>query len=315
MSSVKQEEVLNDIAKRPCFSVLVDESSDIHNRKYMAVAVKYVKEGVSKISFVEGKQINDGKADTIFSELIPVIENCGDFKKMCSFTSDGGSAMVGKYEGVVAKSSCTRTSTLVTVQNVLCAAKGTTIKRAGFTRWLSHGNELNSIRKNYAAILTDLENAVASGEGASVTTGPTASGLLKNYKDFDFFYMIHFIWDVLDVLDKLDLLFQKSEIDIKSIQINVEGTIFSLKKLKKKPGGTFCRSIEDRARQLGINAPTEAGNGSFPKHAKNFLPYLIKKFGRASGKSIYNYLIRKLLLYHILAEFSLTIQLLRLSSS
>lgn len=103
MSSVKKEDLIDEINESPSFAILTDESSDINNRKHLAVAVKYMKEGASKICFVDDKQIGDGKAETIFSQITPIVEECGGFEKMASFTSDRGSAMVGKHEGVATK--------------------------------------------------------------------------------------------------------------------------------------------------------------------------------------------------------------------
>lgn len=170
-----------------------------------------------------------------------------------------------------------RTNSLVNSQNLFgdAKSKGTTIKRAGFTRWLSHGNAVNSIRKNYQAILNDLENAVAVGE-SSTLTGPTATGLLKHFQNYDFFSIIHFMCDVLNVLDHLNLWLQQNYADLSLIQIKVQGTIHDLKKLQKKPGGPFCKKLEERARQLSINAPVGDTNTSYEKDARSFLTFLIE---------------------------------------
>ncbi|KAG8178612.1 hypothetical protein JTE90_014203 [Oedothorax gibbosus] len=156
---------------------------------------------------------------------------------MSGFTSDGASAMMGKYEGVATKvkekkqkiitfnclnhgialaakktfegltrfvkldelltstykyykKSSTRTNNLVNVQTIFRKGLNTTIKRVGFTRCLSYSNAINSVRVNYEAILSDLENAVVVGE-SSALCGPTASGLLKHLKSYEFFQHYH----------------------------------------------------------------------------------------------------------------------------
>lgn len=48
----KEEEILDDIKKSPCFSIMVDETSDVNNRKHMAVGVKYLKDGKNNTSFL-----------------------------------------------------------------------------------------------------------------------------------------------------------------------------------------------------------------------------------------------------------------------
>lgn len=64
MSLVKEKEIV-DIKKGPCFSIMVDETSDINNRKPMAVGVKYLKDSKNKISFIHDSELDDGKAETI----------------------------------------------------------------------------------------------------------------------------------------------------------------------------------------------------------------------------------------------------------
>ncbi|KAG8180559.1 hypothetical protein JTE90_018179 [Oedothorax gibbosus] len=103
MASVKREEILQEINSSPCFSVLSDETSDLNNRKHMAVAVKYINKGAPKMAFVQDKQLPDGKAETIYRELIPIIDTCGSVEKLYSFTSDGAGAMIGVREGVASK--------------------------------------------------------------------------------------------------------------------------------------------------------------------------------------------------------------------
>lgn len=103
MADTQEENLREDITKSSCFSILADETSDTSNRKHMAVAVKYLKNGSPKVSFIKDIHLSDGKSDTIFSELVPAIEECGGFEKMSDFTSDGASAMVGSKEGVATK--------------------------------------------------------------------------------------------------------------------------------------------------------------------------------------------------------------------
>ncbi|XP_015930201.2 zinc finger protein 862 [Parasteatoda tepidariorum] len=320
MASVKEKELLDDINKSPCFSVLADETSDLNNRKHMAMAVSYLKEGEEKTSFVKNTMIPDGKAETIFTEISQVVDDCGGIHKMSAFVSDGASAMVGKNDGVVAKlkrsnakiipincmnhrlalatkdsfeatrrflkvdevltstykyykQSSARTNSLVNAQNLFTKEKGKTIKRVGFTRWLSHNEALNSIRCNYEAILADLENA-AVAKGNPNLSGPDPNSLLKIYKQYEFFQAIHFLCDALSVITNLNLHLQRKDSDLSSIEANVQNTLAEIKKLKKRPGGTYCKKLEERARQLKIIAPIGATDGSFEADARVFLDLL-----------------------------------------
>lgn len=101
MAKTKEEEILENTNSSPCFSVLTDKTSDITYRKHMAVLVKYMKDDKLKVSFDKYCNLSDGKSETIYSELLPIIE--GGFKKMSGFTSDGAKAMIGVNEGVATK--------------------------------------------------------------------------------------------------------------------------------------------------------------------------------------------------------------------
>lgn len=158
-------------------------------------------------------------------------------------------------------------------QSVFGKGEGTTLKRVGYTRWLSHSNAINSIRINYKSILIDLENTVAEGESARIS-GPSANGLLKIFKSAQFFKLIHFMCDVLAVLTNLNLIFQKKDVDLSAIEPNFENTLSQLKKLKHKPGGTFCKKLDKEAGKLGIEFPFDDDN-EYNKDVRLFIDYLI----------------------------------------
>lgn len=173
------------------------------------------------------------------------------------------------------KNSSVRASSLVEVQKILNKAKGTTIKRSGFTRWLSPENAMNSIRKNFHAIIVDLENAAVNGSSSS-GSGPTAADLLKHVKTFNFYRLIHFMCDVLAIISKLTLTFEKRDLDISRVEDKVIATLDALKKLKRKPGGLHCRNLEENARKIGITAPICNKDSIFASTASDFIDTLIK---------------------------------------
>lgn len=161
------------------------------------------------------------------------------------------------------------------MQKILNKAKGTAIKRAGFTRWLSHENAMNSIRKNFHAIIVDLENAAVNGSGSS-GSGPTAADLLKHVKNFNFFRLIHFMCDVLAIISKLTLTFEKQDLDISLVEDKVIATLDALKKLKRKPGGLHCKNLEENACKIGITAPIYSEDSNFASTARDFIDTLIQ---------------------------------------
>ncbi|XP_063806071.1 zinc finger protein 862-like [Pseudophryne corroboree] len=325
MASVQREKVILSLQKSPSFSVMSDETTDVSNRKHLATAAKYIKDGEVSVSFINDTEIPDGKSETIFNALSQTIEDCGGFEKLVGFGSDGASSMVGHRDGVAAKLkaknnkiisihchnhrlalatkntfeslnpflkmdevltsiykyykySSVRSKTLEEIQRVFTKCKGTKIKKASHTRWLSHENAINSIRINYHSIIVDLENAVVTGQSRTTSgvSGPTAEGLLKHLKNFHFFQLIHFLCDVLSLLSKLVLIFERRDIDLSTIHSNVSITLGALKNLKRKPGGQFCRNLENAARKIGIQAPIAAENCKFEEDARCFLDLLVQ---------------------------------------
>lgn len=324
MATVQNNEILTNVNISPSYSLLIDETTDINNRKHLAIAAKYLKDGKTQISFIKDLEILDGKADTIFSALETEIEKCGGIGKMSGFGSDGASVMIGHKDGVASKlkrknnkiisihchnhrlalatkdtfesinslarmdetltglykyykNSAVRSSSLREIQNILSTAKGTKIKKAAHTRWLSHENALNSIRVNMEALILDLENATVAKQAKVIQgiSGPTAEGLLKIIKRFDFFVMIHFLCDVLAVISKLTLTFERRDIALAVVESQVASTISALERLKRKPGGAHCRNIEKRAREIGIIV-TEEEQKKFELNAKLFIDTLTK---------------------------------------
>ena len=61
----------------------------------LANAVKYIKDGENRISFIKHVEITDRKADTMYSALSNEIQKCGEAENLSGFGSDGASVMIG----------------------------------------------------------------------------------------------------------------------------------------------------------------------------------------------------------------------------
>lgn len=72
----------------------------------------------------------------------------------------------------------------------------------------------------------------------------------------------------------MNLKLQRKDTDLGSLESNIQSTLAELRKLMKKPGGAYCKKIEERARQLNIVAPIGGNNDSFVKDARAFLDVL-----------------------------------------
>lgn len=89
MAEDKEGTIIWERNESPYFSVSTDERSDINNRQHMAVAIKHLKGATLNVAFLKDCHIKDEKAETIHSQLVPIIETCGNFEKLSDFTSDG----------------------------------------------------------------------------------------------------------------------------------------------------------------------------------------------------------------------------------
>ncbi|XP_052242375.1 zinc finger protein 862-like [Dreissena polymorpha] len=128
-----------------------------------------------------------------------------------------------------------------------------TVKKAVHTRWLSHENAVQSIRKLYEPICMDLENAISSGRDKKLGDhfGASASVLLKLMKKYDKLYYIHLLCDICTVLARLTLLFERADVDLSSVQPQLESTVVNLQRMKTR-AGPFLSKVSSVAEKLGI---------------------------------------------------------------
>ena len=99
--SVITDSLVSDINRSPCFTLMLDESTDICIEKRLSICVRYVKLGVAITKFLINVPLKDGCAHTI---VAAVAKQCGklgiDLTKMTSLATDGASVMMGRKSGV-----------------------------------------------------------------------------------------------------------------------------------------------------------------------------------------------------------------------
>lgn len=96
----------SEIRDAPCFSLIVDESTDISVTKNLIFYVRYWADDRLQTRFLANVALPDGRADaeTIFNAILKRF-NAADLSidKMIGFGSDGASVMVGDTSGVAAR--------------------------------------------------------------------------------------------------------------------------------------------------------------------------------------------------------------------
>ncbi|XP_062585165.1 zinc finger protein 862-like [Saccostrea cucullata] len=155
--------------------------------------------------------------------------------------------------------STVRSESLQAIQNLMRETgelenqNNITVKRAVHTRWLSHEAAVQTVRKLYAPILTDLENAVASGRDKVIRDGKgtPASSLLKMLKNYDKLYFIHLLCDICTSLASLTRTFEREDVDLSIIESRVTATLSTLRKMKERDP-PFTSKVPSVAQSLGI---------------------------------------------------------------
>ncbi|XP_060598671.1 E3 SUMO-protein ligase KIAA1586-like [Ruditapes philippinarum] len=138
-----------------------------------------------------------------------------------------------------------RTASLGKLQKLLDDSGNKKIKQAAHTRWLSHLDAVSSLRDSYSAVISDLENAVESGnDKVRLGSGPSANGLAKKLKTYESVHIVHFLCDALKPLTTLALTFERNDIDLSLVKPRMESTISSLKKLKQSEGLSTKRAAK-----------------------------------------------------------------------
>ena len=91
-----------DIQHSPFIAILADESIDIAIFKKLDIYVRLVKNGEPAVRFVGNRNVVDGRAETIYNELVDFIRgknlDCGT--QLVGLGSDGAAVMMGRHSGV-----------------------------------------------------------------------------------------------------------------------------------------------------------------------------------------------------------------------
>lgn len=89
-----------------CYSLIVDESTDVGTTKFLGVVVKYLSRSKDKIvsTFLKLQEIDHGDADSIVAAIRTVLIEFGlDIQRMVGLGTDNANVMVGHIGGVYTK--------------------------------------------------------------------------------------------------------------------------------------------------------------------------------------------------------------------
>ena len=146
--------------------------------------------------------------------------------------------------------SATRMSQLHMMQKVV-ADHSIAMHQMFSMRWLSFHGAIDALRKSYVPLVEALAEREEGG------CAP-ARGLLREIKQGQFVYAVHFLTDALAILNKLSLCFKKSNLNIADIGPLVTSARQSLQSLKTAPG-SHLQSLMDRYDDVAEEYRLETG--------------------------------------------------------
>ena len=101
LSSVIEEQILDDIRSSDFFALMTDESTDIAVLKQLVLVARYMTETGVKTSFLLIQDIPDGTPETIETALLQSLAvKLLDITRLRAFGSDGAAVMTGRLNGV-----------------------------------------------------------------------------------------------------------------------------------------------------------------------------------------------------------------------
>ena len=104
LSSVVEEQILEDLRSSDFFALMTDESTNISILKQLVLVARYMTETGIKTSFLLIKDIRDGTAETIETALLQgLVDKSLDVTKLRAFGSDRASVMTGRLNGVAVR--------------------------------------------------------------------------------------------------------------------------------------------------------------------------------------------------------------------
>ncbi|XP_077864064.1 zinc finger protein 862-like [Saccoglossus kowalevskii] len=114
------------------------------------------------------------------------------------------------------------------------------------TRWLSVRGAFEAVLINLKAMFYCMQSDAESGDS-------TAKGMLNEMATFDFLATLHLMADILYYLGQLSCVFQKTYLDLSSVDGHIKAVVNVLKNMKDDPGRrlkSFLSSVPETPSEL-----------------------------------------------------------------
>ena len=146
--------------------------------------------------------------------------------------------------------SSVRTAELSEMQRVLNEPQ-LKLQRPTETRWLSHQNAVDALRRCLKAVYTTLQNEAAEGEA-------TAHGLCNEIEKPTFVALLLLLSNILGVLGNLSRTFQLAQLNLLVVEQLVTDAKAALGVIKDKPlEGGYMIELDTTMQAIGITTPLD----------------------------------------------------------
>ena len=106
-----EEELLNEVAKSPYFSIVFDEATDISTSKQLGISVQYINVNNTKcnieVKFLKLLELSKGTANIICDAILQYLSKTApktlNLEKLAGGATDGAAVMIGSQTGVVTR--------------------------------------------------------------------------------------------------------------------------------------------------------------------------------------------------------------------
>ena len=141
------------------------------------------------------------------------------------------------------------------------------LQRPTETRWLSHQNAVDALRRCLKAVYTTLQNEAAEGEA-------TAHGLCNEIEKPTFVALLLLLSNILGVLGNLSRTFQLAQLNLLVVEQLVTDAKAALGVIKDKPlEGGYMIELDTTMQAIGITTPLDKVN--FTENAKSYVDAII----------------------------------------
>ena len=284
LAMVVDEELVTMVDNSFCFSLMIDESTDIATMQTLIVYIRLVSKGEIITNFLELVKLPGGKADEIPGTLLDVMTSRNlPLEKLFGLATDGASVMTGVRSGVTTRMKGRNPFIISThcIAHRLALASGKAADTVQYFKKYQqymntiykyfhyspkHSNTLKRVQEILEcaerkfqqvfhtrwlsfdgavhAILTNIE-ALISALISDSTTDTTAKWILTFITTFEFLASTHLLYDVLPILTRLSKTFQRQCVDFSVITDAVQAAVGAIKHAHGPQLAGFLSNVPD----------------------------------------------------------------------